>query len=615
MNGPEQHVIHEFGGYRLDASRRQLFAADGQPVTLTSRVFDTLLYFVEHRGELLDKATLMQAVWPDTVVEENNLNQAISALRRALGEKRDEHRFIVTDPGRGYRFVAEVRTGPDDRKFTTEPAPQRNPTHSKLSIAVLPFVNMSEDPTNEYFSDGIAEELLNHLAKLPDLHVAGRMSSFYFKRKNEDYRRVGEKLNVAHVLEGGVRKAGNRVRITAQLVKVSDGYHLWSESYDRELDDIFAIQEDIAHSVADALEITLGVGELGRKAGMTRNVAAYEDYLTGRSQSKYIERDYYLRAIEHLERAVSLDPDFGLAWGELATVYYVAATLVLSDRAEEYLEQAEQAAARALALAPEAVSSLIAVAQLHIQRREWATAEQTLQKAHTLATADYTINLIYGAFLQSVGRPREAIEYFHQAGRAEPLAVIPAQDAALCHEMLGDVDKALQGFEQAKQLKVGNLAIPDVFILVLALAMDDRALIEASLDKTTKTDNVFLPPGSRALNPTMRSLLDKPETAREALHRFAEDPAYNSQFIRSVVMAIWASYFGADELALKLQYQGDEPSVGLVYALWRPIFKSMRRLPGFKDLVRNLGLVDYWRTTGNWGQFCRPLSDDDFECW
>jgi adenylate cyclase len=485
---------------------------------------------------------------------------------------------------------------------------------SKQSIAVLPFVNMSEDPANEYFSDGISEELLNSLARIPDLQVRGRTSSFYFKGRNEDLRTISEMLKVEHLVEGSVRKSGEQVRITVQLIIARTDTHLWSKTYDRSLEDIFAVQEDIAHSVADALEVTLGVGALGKIKGMTRNVAAYEDYLTGRSQSRYLERDYYLRAIEHLERAVSLDPDFGLAWGELASIYYYAASLVLSDRADEYLEKSEQAAERAITLAPEAVSSLAATANLQMQRREWAAAEQTLQKAHTLATADYTINLSYGLFLLSVGRPREAIEFFQRACRAEPLAVNPAQNAALCHEMLGDVDKALQGYEQAKQLKVGNLALSDVFILVLALAMDDRALIEASLDKVTNADNVLLPPASRALNPTMRSLLDKPETAREALHRFAEDPAYNSQFIRSVVMAIWASYFGADELALKLQYQGDEPSVGVVYALWRPIHKNMRRMPGFKDLVRDLGLVDYWRTTGKWGEFCRPVGKDDFEC-
>jgi TolB-like protein/Tfp pilus assembly protein PilF len=482
------------------------------------------------------------------------------------------------------------------------------------SIAVLPFADMSPDKDQEYFSDGISEELLNSLARIPDLQVRGRTSSFYFKGRNEDLRTISEMLKVEHLIEGSVRKAGDQVRITVQLINARTDTHLWSKTYDRGLEDIFAVQEDIAHSIADALEVTLGMGKLGRMQGMTRNVAAYEDYLTGRSQSRYLDRESFLRAIEHLERAVSLDPDFGLAWGGLAYLYYYAASLVLSDRADEYLKKSEQAAERAITLAPEAVNSLNATASLQLQRREWAAAEQTLQKALELAPADYTINNSFGAFLLSVGRPREAIEYFQRACRAEPLNVNPAEAIALSHEMMGEYDKALQGYEQSKQLKVGNLALSDTFMLVLALAMDDRALIETSFDMLMKADDDFLPPGSRALNPTMRSLLDEPEQARESLHRFAVDPAYNSQFIRSVVMAIWASYFGDPELALKLQYQGDKPSVGVVYALWRPIHKDMRRLPGFKDLVQKLGLVDYWRSTGKWGEFCRPLGDDDFEC-
>ena len=191
---------------------------------------------------------------------------------------------------------------------------------AEQSIAVLPFADMSPDKDQEYFSDGISEELLNSLARIPDLQVRGRTSSFYFKGRNEDLRTISEMLKVEHIIEGSVRKASDQVRITVQLINARTDTHLWSKTYDRDLKDIFAVQEDIAHSIADALEVTLGMGKLGRMQGMTRNVAAYEDYLTGRSQIRYLDRESYLRAIEHLERAVSLDPDFGMAWGVLASI-------------------------------------------------------------------------------------------------------------------------------------------------------------------------------------------------------------------------------------------------------------------------------------------------------
>ena len=312
MEADNQHLQYTFSGFRLDPGQRRLVSPDGDPVPLTSRVFDTLLYLVAHQGELLDKSTLMQAVWPDTVVEENNLNQAISALRKALGEAPGAHQFILTEPGRGYRFVAEVQALPyesaptsagEQQPFTptsrhrpgspvllvlmlgllvlgagyiwlhstappalavkekqavdVTPSPTAEKAQAVVvkppqqSVAVLPFINLSPDQAQEYFTDGVAEEGLNQLSRIHGLYVAGRTSSFYFKGKNEDLKVIGEKLSVAHILEGSVRKDGNHVRITVQLVDVNDGYQLWSKSYDRNLEDIFAIQEDIARSITE----------------------------------------------------------------------------------------------------------------------------------------------------------------------------------------------------------------------------------------------------------------------------------------------------------------------------------------------------------------------------
>lgn len=380
MIEPDQPVIFAFGGFRLDPGRRRLLSADGLPLALTSRVFNTLLYLVEHHGTLVDKGTLMQAVWPDTVVEENNLNQAITSLRKALGETPEEHRFIVTEPGHGYRFVAEVKTldqehGPEvaveysplqAEQFIPAPQPhtRRNPfvlyglvavlvvlaagylyfnqreilieqnnkqgqavTLSATvkqdksvtiggaplqSVAVLPFADMSPDKDQEYFADGVTEEVLDHLSQIRDLFVVGRTSSFSFKGKNEDLRIIGEKLGVSHLLEGSVRKEGNRVRVSAQLVKVADGYHLWSQTYDRTLGDIFAIQEDISIAVAQALQVSLGLGEFTR-LGWTRNIAAYEEYLQGRSDYQKASPQSLPKAAEHYQRAIDIDPAFILA--------------------------------------------------------------------------------------------------------------------------------------------------------------------------------------------------------------------------------------------------------------------------------------------------------------
>lgn len=189
---------------------------------------------------------------------------------------------------------------------------------------------MSPDKDQAYFSDGIAEELLNQLSQIHGLQVGGRTSSFAFKGQNEDLRVIGEKLNVAHVLEGSVRKAGERVRITAQLIKAKDGYHLWSETFDRDLDDIFDIQEEIAKAVASAMSIALGVGEGDLSAGGTRNFDAYDAYLAGNSLIRELTPNGTAQAIELLEKAVALDPDYAQARSALAITYDRSASLFIA---------------------------------------------------------------------------------------------------------------------------------------------------------------------------------------------------------------------------------------------------------------------------------------------
>src|SRR5580704_5199298 len=263
MTTPQPRIF-EFDDFRMDADKR-LLLRKGQPIPLTPKVFDTLLYLVENRGKVIEKDDLMGAIWPDTAVEENNLNQNISTLRRVLGENRGENRYIATVPGQGYRFVPTVEsTG--FAQLTTEP----------VTVAVLPFVNLSSDEDSEFFADGISEEIINALAQIRNLRVVARTSAFSFKGKQVDLRTVGATLNAGALIEGSVRKSGDRVRIVAQLINAADGCHIWSERYDRELQDIFEVQDEIAKTIADRLKVTLGTGRQKRlvRAG-TKDLEAY----------------------------------------------------------------------------------------------------------------------------------------------------------------------------------------------------------------------------------------------------------------------------------------------------------------------------------------------------
>lgn len=389
MMAAVEQRFYTFSEHTLDSVECRLLGPDGKPIPLSSRAFDVLQYLVQHRGEVITKGTLMAAVWPDTIVEENNLNQAVATVRKALGETPEQHRFILTIPGRGYRFVSEVKTlaslqgAPPEVSLLPEGDEKTNSNVSKngsrplwlgavalslavviavwvyrhweptppqpavveqsvqavtsavpttpeksvtvvgaplQSVAVLPFADMSPGKDQEYFADGVAEEILNQLSRVQDLFVVGRTSSFSFKGRNEDLRIIGEKLGVSHILEGSVRKEGNRVRVSAQLVKAADGYHLWSQTYDRTLEDIFAIQEEISTSVAQALQVSLGLGEFSRP-GWTHNVEAYEEYLLGRSEYIKASPQSLLKAVEHYQRAIAIDPAFILARTSLVQTF------------------------------------------------------------------------------------------------------------------------------------------------------------------------------------------------------------------------------------------------------------------------------------------------------
>jgi adenylate cyclase len=243
MTGPTDRSILEFGGFTLDPARRMLTGPGGVAIDLKPRVFDTLAVLAAHAGEVVGKHELMKAVWPGVVVEENNLNQAISALRKALGDGgRSGRRLIVTVPGRGYQFAPHVMT------------PEALP-----SIAVVPFDDVSADHDQAHLCRGMTDELLAHLRRMKDITIAGGEWVRALMADDADPRQLGDKLSVTHLLEGSVRKDGARLRVSARLVGTSDGFLVWSEEYDRDLTDLFDTQEKIASAVADALQLALAV--------------------------------------------------------------------------------------------------------------------------------------------------------------------------------------------------------------------------------------------------------------------------------------------------------------------------------------------------------------------
>jgi TolB-like protein len=301
--------------FRLDLDRREL-SRDGVRVQLGSRAFDILCVLASAKGEIVSKDELMRRVWPDVAVEEGNIQVHVSALRKALETGKDAQTYVVTVPGRGYRLVGlqsvpSIGRSSEPEKTLTVP--------DKPSIAVLPFANLSGDPEQEYFADGIVEEITTALSRIHWLFVIARNSSFMFKGRAADVKEIGRKLGVRYVLEGSIRKAPNRVRVAGQLIDTGSGAHLWADRFDGSLEDVFELQDQITAKVVGAIAPKMEQAEMERaKRKPTGNLDAYDYYLRGLASTYLGTKKAIAEALSLFNKAVERDPDFGAAHGMAA---------------------------------------------------------------------------------------------------------------------------------------------------------------------------------------------------------------------------------------------------------------------------------------------------------
>jgi TolB-like protein len=451
MGHLSQPDAYEFGDFRLDPVERVL-SRHGIPVPLTPRVFDTLLYFVRHHGRVLEKDELMREIWPDAIVEDNNLTQNVSTLRQALGERGAGRRYIVTIPGRGYRFAAHVR-GPAQ-------ADEAATLAAGNAIAVLPFVNMSADPENDYFCDGLAEELINALSKIEDLRVAARTSTFTFKGRNAHIAEIGQVLGVNVILEGSVRRSGDRLRVTAQLIDASNGYHLWSERYDRQMRDVFDLQDEIVIAVVAALKITLLGGE---KAAVlehhTGNTEAYDLYLKGRYFWSKQSPDDFRKSREYFQRAVETDPAYAPGYSGLGFFYGFASSWGVVPPSVGW-PKAEAAATKAVALDARLGEAHLSLAALEmVCHRDWAASERELQRATSLNPKLPEVHSVWGLFQRARGRFDDAIAKGRRALQLDPLSVRFARNLGGTYYFARQYDAAIALYLDALELEPANAAL------------------------------------------------------------------------------------------------------------------------------------------------------------
>jgi TolB-like protein/Flp pilus assembly protein TadD len=466
------------------------------------------------------------------------------------------------------------------------------------SIAVLPFTNLSGDASKDYFSDGMSEELLNLLARVPGLQVASRTSAFAYKGRNVDIRQVGQELGVETVLEGSVRQAGEQVRITAQLIDTETGFHLWSETYDRKLEDIFVVQDEIAQAIVNKLRIELAPKEqqlAQRDKAPTQNVEAYEFYLQGRAIWKRRGEENLRRAIELYQAALGRDPAFARASAALASAFVVLPGYSEEKRDEEkYLPLAEQAARQALALDPNIGEAHAVLAQINSERGNLLDAESGFFFAISLEPNEPTPHHWYSILLQKVGRLDAALTQARRAYELDPGSPIIAANLSSVYLLRNDDDQALRYAQLASELGLSKKEFGIQAIVAIRRGQWDDA-------RRLMLQQEGVPPELKGqVGHFVDALADpakRPEIVAELRHvdpKIARQEDLLMPYLQlqqyDLAFDIMNASLDRDRLAWLRDWD--------IMHTWSAENAAFRRDPRFPGLADRIGLLDYWKQYG-----------------
>jgi len=600
LSGP---AIYEFAGFRLQVRQRLLFSADRRPVPLSPRAFETLVMFVERAGDMLDKSELMERVWPKTVVEENSLNQCISQLRRALGERPGEHRFIVTEPGRGYRFVAAVSAVADAaalNRGTGDGTPEQRSgaTAPERSIAVLPFTNLTGDRSKEYLCDGIADELIHTLSRVPGLKIPARSSSFAYKGRQVGARQIGEELRVKSVLEGSVRSAGERIRVTVQLVDAETGYQSWSQSLDRKFEDLFALQDELAREVARTLKLH---AEPNRDT--PHDLEAYVLMLQAKSLVRRPSEANLREAIALLKRAIERDPNQARAYAWLALAY--ADCLLFEFPVSDALTEAERNAEIAANLDPSIADVHAVLGVLGTMRGKWLESAAGFETAMALSPDPAWRSWRASLHTLSVGHVREALPGLEAGLQTAPS--LTALLLAIAHTLLMNDAEARRYADLAVSLgQPRTLApMPDLYA---QLAWRAHRFDEAASALNNGVGRLTQTPGAAEAITLMCAALGGTADRSSAVAALRElEMKLEPQGIDPLAckkLILWYTMLGAPDVAHDcaarcLDTYAKLGTVGTAWAvLWMPEMRPFRTHPRFQEFAQRLGFPPYWEQYG-----------------
>jgi TolB-like protein/Tfp pilus assembly protein PilF len=504
--------------------------------------------------------------------------------------------YYYKDAGKDAGTVVEVAPDVPAETLSTPALPAAN----DKSIAVLPFVDMSSAGDQEYLGDGITEEILNVLVHSRDLRVVGRTSSFAFKGTNQDLRAIGEALGVAYILEGSIRKAGERVRVTAQLVKASDGFHLWSQTYDRTLNDIFALQDEIAAAISGALETSLDYGSTDIIASRTSNTQANEMYLQGLAALK-ARGTGVAYAVISLTAATELDPEYASAWSSLGFAYnqlwnnQYLGTDTFNDYRDTLVKRLVE---KALVLNPDDTTAHHLKANLLRANNEWAEAALEYALAIESDPQSAAIYEDYAEFLSDAGRLEDAVEAGLQSYKLDPLT--PLYITAYAEALFDIGDYAATRRFYNLTLQQNDQTVSSHYNLLSIKLMEgryDEALLQANEPNSRLYD----------FREFLTTLIDYAKGKATSIPEVSANPESIEEYVKRFYAAI--VLMNLHEVDAIIKISGNRRSFWM-----KKFFSQLWERDEFHQYVIQAGLVDYWRQSGTWGDMCRPLGEDDFEC-
>ena len=573
--------IYEFGGFRLETGRRLLTGHDGAPVALSPKALDTLMYLIAHRGTVVTKEALLQAVWPDTEVEENNLNQNISALRRALGGPRSENRFIVTVQGRGFSFVASVATRP-----TSE---ETNTTAHLRTVAVLPFRPLVVADSDSSLELGMADTLITRLSAIRRLVVRPISSVRRFTQSDVDPLLAGRQLGVESVLEGSLQKHGQKIRVTARLLNTVSGKALWTGTFDEQFTDIFTLQDSIAEKVVKALELKLSEADKTRLTKRhTASVEAYQLYLKGRFYWWKTDPQEFQLSREYFHRAVEIDPDYALGYCGLNSYYGFSSAWGLIPPTEGW-SKAEWAIRKALELDDTLAEVHLGMAALKMINKDWAGAEAETMRAIELDPQFDEIHYFHSFLLMVIGRFDEAIAANKRALACNPFSVRINLQLANVFYVARRFEECIRQCREMIEMNPDDAAPHELLGDVLEIMADHSEAEEAwlraaNLAGDSEIARIIRNAASKGAGSVVRAM------ARKKLER-AQSRVDKGEYVPCAQLARLHLMAGERESALSLLPKAaEERNVYSLLIARDPIYDSLKREPRFLSVLAGMNL-------------------------